>query len=149
MCNFIPVRNLLIAVGIIGGFAVTSVVFALMWERFGGLPLVTSISYSAASSWALATAVLLGFALNALTTFCTCAAAVPACTADCSSMATLLRSLLGLMFALFALCAVLAGDILELGFALRFAAMVAMASASVALVTMGIYASRLGSCQGP
>lgn len=147
MCNFIPVRNLLIAVGILGGFAVTSLLFALMWERFGGLPLVTAISYSAASTWALSTAILLGFALNALGTFCTCAAAIPACAAACGSMTTLLRSLLGLMFALFAACAVLAGDFLELGFALRFAAIFAMATASVLLVTMGIYASRLGSCQ--
>jgi hypothetical protein len=147
MCNYIPVRNLLIALGILGGLAVSSTVFALWWERFGGYPLVTAISYSAASSWALAAAVVLGFALNALTTFCTCAAGIPACAAACGSMTTLLRSLLGLLFALFALCAILAGDFLELGFALRLAAMVALSTASVLLVSMGIYSSRLGACQ--
>jgi hypothetical protein len=149
MCNFIPVRNLLIALGILAGLAASSAIFALMWERFGGYPPVAVISYAAASSWAIAAVVLYMFALNALTTFCTCAAAIPACAAACGFLTAVLRVLGVSLLALFALCAVLSGDILELGWPLRAAMLVAAVTVTVLMVYVGIWASKLGACQGP
>jgi hypothetical protein len=149
MCNFIPVRNLLISLGILASLAGSSAIFALMWERFGGYPPVTVISYAAASSWAIAAFVVYTFALDALTTFCTCAAAVPACSAACSFLTPLLRMLSVFLFALFALCAVLSGDILQLGWPLRAAVAVAAVAVLVLTGMVGIWASKLGACQGP
>jgi len=149
MCNFIPLRNLLIALGILAGFAASSAMFALMWERFGGFPLVTAISYTAAATWAFAALVVLAFAMSALTTFCTCASAIPACAAACASEGPYLRTLLGFLVALAAVCGVLAGDLLELGWPLRLGVVVAAVGVTGIMVMIGLYASRLGACQGP
>ena len=149
MCNFIPVRNLLIALGILAVLAGSSAIFALMWERFSGYPPVTVISYSAAASWAIAAFVLYTFALDALTTFCNCAAAIPACAAVCSFLTALVRIQGVLLLALFALSAVLAGDILELEWPLRVAVLAAAGAVVTLTVYIGIWGSKLGACQGP
>jgi hypothetical protein len=149
MCNFIPVRNFLIALGILAGLAGSSAIFALMWERFGGYPPVAVISYAAASSWAIAAALLCKFALDALTIFCNCAAAIPACASACGFLTALLRILGVLLLALFAVCAVLSGDILELEWPLRLAVLAAAVAVMTLTVTVGIWGSKLGACQGP
>jgi hypothetical protein len=149
MCNFIPVRNFLITLGILAGFAGSSAIFALMWERFGGYPPVAVISYTAAATWAISAVLVSTFALNALTTFCTCAAAIPACASACGFLTALVRLLSVCLVSLFALCAVLAGDILELGWPLRLAVTAFAAAVVVLTAFVAIWASRLGACQGP
>src|SRR5262245_29274325 len=98
MCNFIPVRNWLITLGILVGFAATSAIFAMLWQRHGGLPIVTTISYAAASTWALAALGALYATTSALTMFCNCAGRVAACASACASIRPLLTALMGDLF---------------------------------------------------
>ena len=148
MCDFTSLRNLLISLGVLSGLAASSAVFAMVWQSHGGYPIVTTISYSAAATWALAALIVLGFALSALGTFCACASKVAACASACSSIRPVLLTLLGCLVALVAGCLVEAGDWADLGWALWVGIILAASGATVLTGTVGFYGSKLGSCQG-
>ncbi len=147
-CNFSPLRNLLVSLGVLTGFAASSAVFAMVWQSHGGYPIVTTISYSAAATWALAALVVLGFALSALGTFCACASGMAACASACSSIRPVLLTLLGCLAALIGGCLVEAGDWADLGSAIWIGITLAASGATVLIGTVGFYGSKLSSCQG-
>jgi hypothetical protein len=149
MCNFIPLRNFLISLGILAGFAATSAMFAMLWQKNGGFPLVTTISFSAAATWALSALMVLYFTMSALTTFCTCAARVAACAAACSAIRPLLLTLTGLLVALFAGCTVEAGDWTGLDWEIWGGLILASSGTLVIIGTIAYYGASLGRCQGP
>jgi hypothetical protein len=149
MCNFIPVRNWLIALGIFAGFAASSAYFAMIWQKSGGFPIVTSISYSAAGSWAVSALITMAFTFGALATFCTCAAAVPACAAACTAIRTALTALMVALIALIAGCIVGAADWADLGEYIFIWVSLAASAVAIAMGTVAFYGSRLGSCGAP
>jgi hypothetical protein len=149
MCNFIPLRDALTALGILAGLAATSAVFAFLWASHGGIPFVTTISFSMAATWCLAALITLYFAMKALTTFCNCASKVTACAMACSVVRPALFALIAALTVTLALCFVAAGDptaVYE-----STGAIVGLLVAACAILgivgLMGIYASRLSSCQ--
>lgn len=145
MCNFVPLRNWLIALAIATGWAVSSGWFAYAWNDY---PFVGAISWSITLTAAIATSVCLVGALTAASTFCACVAAISACTTACSSISS----------ALLFVWAPVAGLIVAAGGALGYGAtkstlLVAMFLVTAAFAAMTIYiaslAITLGSCQAP
>ena len=149
MCNFIPVRNWLIALGIFVGFAVSSAYFAMLWQKSGGFPLVTTISYSATGTWCASALITAAFTFGALASFCTCAAAVPACAAGCTSIRTALTALTVALVVLMVGCIVAAGDWADVGEYLWIWVSLAASTAAIAMGTVAYFGSRLGSCGAP
>lgn len=97
MCNFSPVRNLLIALAAAVGWAVSSAWFAYFW---GGVPVVSTISWGITGAAAVLVLVLTLLAISAVNTFCTCVAAVSACSTACTTINTALLLTLLPIFAL-------------------------------------------------
>jgi hypothetical protein len=149
MCNFIPVRNWLITLGILAGFAGTSAVFAMLWQKNGGFPLVTTISYSAAATWAAGALTAWYFTTSALTTFCTCAGRVSACAAACASLRIFLTILMIDLYALCGLCAVEAGDWAGLEWYLWPPIILAASAALMVTGMVGFYGNALRTCGAP
>ena len=87
MCNYVPVRNWLIALSIIAAAAISSAILAGVLENTLPPPLVwiAAICFAAAASWAAAGFAMSLFASKALDTFCACIAesGKAACVEQC------------------------------------------------------------------
>jgi len=153
-CDWVAIRNLAITVGILAGFATSSSIFALEWERWAPdgpwKPIVSKISWSAAATWALSAMVFLLVMMSTLSSFCSCASRISACAAACASLTVALRLLLAGLIALFALCTAAAFD-LELG-PENVVFLAAWGAAFVACISgvgaMAIFADAIIRCQG-
>lgn len=151
-CDWVAIRNLTITLGIFTGFATTSALFALNWHHWApGGPwntFVTKISYSAAATWALTASVFVGILMIAASSFCSCSAAISACATFCGLLTIAMRSLLGGMIGLFALCTVAAADD-ELwdNPAFMFGLLAAFAVCVTAMATIAITAAEIATCQ--
>ena len=140
MCPSSAVRNWLIAAMVALGGAISSVGLAAYWQIFYfGL-------FLAAASWLAAALVAMGFYVNALNTFCSCAARHPSCRKTCADLgSTKFATIAALWVAMGALLFAL-GTGLHPAVFLVFAggAGIAMFSMITALVSV---VSELGICQ--
>jgi len=153
-CDWVAIRNLAVTVGILTGFATSSAIFVFNWERWAPdgpwKTLVSKISWSAASTWALSALVTLAILMATAASFCSCASRIPACAAACASLTVAMRVLMGGLIALFALCTAASAD-LELDVnnpIFVTAVLAAIVVCAGGLVTLGIYAGDIARCQG-
>jgi hypothetical protein len=148
MCDFTPVRNWLIAVGVLIGGAVSSAMFGWAWS-YAKVPwgaIVSSIGFWAALTWGTAAMAALGFGFKgALDTFCACTASKPICAAACADANAAYG---GLMLALFGFNA------LSFGCAaygaptpLLILLAVSIAAVLAGSIALTLAAAKLSSCQ--
>lgn len=102
MCDFSPVRNWMIALGILIGFAVSSAFFALGWANSPWpLLLISIISFGIAATGCAVAIGLIRLALDAVELYCKCKGR--ACAGPCSLlpkwMMTIMVGLAGLCIA--------------------------------------------------
>jgi hypothetical protein len=151
-CDWVAIRNLTITLGILTGFAASSAVFAINWHRWApGGPwntLVTKISFTAAATWALSALVMLGVLMAVAGSFCSCSASIPACATACSLLTASMRTLLGGMIGLFAICTVATADD-ELWDNINFVAGLFLVAGvcAAAMASVAIAAALISSCQ--
>lgn len=98
MCSIIALRNRLIALGVLIGWAVSSAWFAYAWS---GYPIVSAVSYGVVMTAALAALVAIGFVITAAVSFCTCVAGVSSCGTACSSITPALYAVIVVLMVLF------------------------------------------------
>jgi len=151
-CDWVAIRNLTITLGILTGFATSSAIFALNWHHWAPEGpwniLVTKISYSAAATWALSALVILGILMAVASSFCSCSASSSACVTFCGFLTAALRTLLGALVGLFALCTVAAADDeLSDNPAFMFGLFAAFAVCASAMTMIGIAAVLIATCQ--
>ena len=151
-CDWVAVRNLAITLGVFVGLGTSSVIFALSWWRFSPewpwKKWVTSAAWGSAAAWLATAIVFLAILMAVVGSFCRCSEAVAACAAACGSMDMALKTLLGVMAGLAALCTVLAAEptlILQpwLAVALAFA----LSGTIVAMGIVAYYAAQIAGCQ--
>lgn len=147
MCNFTPVRNWVIAVGVLLGLAVSSAVFGFVMSQ-GKLPwtqIISTISYWAAVTWCTAGGITC-FGLNsAVDTYCTCAKDRGTCTKACRDFQLAFWGIASAFLALWVVSMALATGVSDPGSLLVFWGVII--GASLAGIGLVIASISLGSCQ--
>jgi len=144
MCSFSALRTrLFIAFALIVlSLASAAVALSLAWNPYAWGP-----CFWAAATWTTAAFIFIAVSVQpALSAFCDCAKAIPACALACKSLSDWLTLLYGLLFSLWLLCVclALAGPIGLLGTLLVVGLLAAL---STLLLFYWIWASQLASCQ--
>jgi hypothetical protein len=148
MCDASPITNALTALLILINLAVSSVAFGIGWLE-SGTPwgeIVAKVSLGCAIVWIIGAFVAWGFLSNAVSTFCTCAAASKGCTKPCTDMKTP-NALFMVGLGLLSLSAIVGEFTSEIyaAIALMFAAIIALGAATFGGIQTTV---ALGSCQG-
>jgi hypothetical protein len=141
MCDSSSVRNWLIGLGALTGWAISSAWFAYAWR---GYPIVALISTAITFIACVAAFVALGVTLNMLSTFCSCASGSSLCKEPCDMLQGLIFATIAPLVALIAPTA--QGIIAETSLVILYLATAAFASLTAGIA---IYYSRLATCQAP
>jgi hypothetical protein len=145
MCDYSAVRGWLIGMLAFAALAMSSVIFAISVQN---IPIwgqiVSSASFGIAALWASAVVGSAISAASALTTFCNCTAAIPACASACKS----LNYWLGLIVFTAGALAVFSGVSSFYSVAhLLFWAVTLLAALTVMIVGALAFSAQLESCQ--
>jgi hypothetical protein len=145
MCNYSAVRGWLIGMLAFAALAMSSVIFAMSVQN---IPIwgqiVSSVSFGIAALWASAVVGSAASAASALTTFCNCTAAIPACASACKS----LNYWLGLIMFTAGALAVFSGVSSFYSVAhLLFWAIALLAALTVMIIGALAFSSQLEACQ--
>jgi hypothetical protein len=152
-CDWVAIRNLMIALGIFISAASSSAIFVVTWMRFAvegpWKPIVTAASLASVAGWCVPAIVMLAILMNTISTFCSCAGAI---TLRASACASLTPWLLPLMVFLLALAALGIAGSFDPELPYNPVYLVALSGVAIAAaVIMGfiaVFADRLIHCQG-
>jgi hypothetical protein len=106
-CDWVAIRNLMIALGIFISFATSSAIFVITWVRFAldgpWKPIVTAASLASVAGWCVPAIVMLAILMSTISSFCACSSTITLCASACAGLTPFLLPLMVFLLALMAL----------------------------------------------